>query len=87
MTVPEEVILLAASVAAAQGGDEAAFRVVYRALIGALPRDQAEAIQLRVVVGLDAEAAGRMRGKRPGAVRTAGPACDNRWDCGAEEMR
>jgi RNA polymerase sigma-70 factor, ECF subfamily len=41
------------------------------ALIGALPRDQAEAILLRVVVGLDAKAAGRVLGKRPGAVRTA----------------
>jgi RNA polymerase sigma-70 factor (ECF subfamily) len=41
------------------------------ALIGTLPRDQAEAVLLRVVVGLDAQAAGRVVGKRPGAVRTA----------------
>jgi RNA polymerase sigma-70 factor, ECF subfamily len=41
------------------------------ALIGSLPRDQAEAVLLRVVVGLDAPAAGRVLGKRPGAVRTA----------------
>jgi RNA polymerase sigma-70 factor (ECF subfamily) len=40
-------------------------------LIAMLPRDQAEAVLLRVVVGLDAAAAGRILGKRPGAVRTA----------------
>ncbi len=41
------------------------------ALIAALPRDQAEAVLLRVVMGLDAETAGRILGKRAGAVRTA----------------
>lgn len=41
------------------------------ALIAGLPRDQAEAVLLRVVVGLDAPAAARVLGKRPGAVRTA----------------
>ncbi|XVQ13177.1 sigma-70 family RNA polymerase sigma factor [Spirillospora sp. CA-255316] len=41
------------------------------ALISGLPRDQAEAVLLRVVVGLDAKEAGRVLGKRPGAVRTA----------------
>ncbi|MWA13151.1 sigma-70 family RNA polymerase sigma factor [Streptomyces sp. BA2] len=41
------------------------------ALIAGLPRDQAEAVLLRVVVGLDAAAAARVLGKRPGAVRTA----------------
>lgn len=41
------------------------------ALIATLPRDQAEAVLLRVVMGLDAEAAGQVMGKRPGAVRTA----------------
>ena len=40
-------------------------------LIASLPPDQAEAVLLRVVVGLDAKAAGRVLGKRPGAVRTA----------------
>jgi RNA polymerase sigma-70 factor (ECF subfamily) len=40
-------------------------------LIATLPRDQAEAVMLRVVLGLDAKAAGRVLGKRPGAVRTA----------------
>ncbi|MFE6159157.1 RNA polymerase sigma factor [Streptomyces sp. NPDC056486] len=41
------------------------------ALIAKLPHDQAEAVLLRVVVGLDAPAAARVLGKRPGAVRTA----------------
>lgn len=41
------------------------------ALIATLPRDQAEAVMLRAVVGLDAESAGRVLGKRAGAVRTA----------------
>ncbi len=40
-------------------------------LIATLPPDQAEAVLLRVVVGLDAESAGRVLGKRAGAVRTA----------------
>ncbi|MFI2313725.1 RNA polymerase subunit sigma-24 [Streptomyces sp. CB00072] len=40
-------------------------------LIGSLPRDQAEAVLLRVVVGLDGPATARVLGKRPGAVRTA----------------
>ncbi|PZH15056.1 RNA polymerase subunit sigma-24 [Streptomyces sp. NTH33] len=41
------------------------------ALLRQLPRDQAEAVLLRVVVGLDGPAAARVLGKRPGAVRTA----------------
>ncbi|MCX4724331.1 RNA polymerase sigma factor [Streptomyces sp. NPDC090052] len=40
-------------------------------LIAQLPQDQAEAVVLRVVVGLDAKSAARALGKRPGAVRTA----------------
>jgi len=40
-------------------------------LIATLPRDQAEAVMLRAVLGLDAKSAGRVLGKRPGAVRTA----------------
>ncbi|QOV36055.1 RNA polymerase sigma factor [Streptomyces ferrugineus] len=40
-------------------------------LVRGLPRDQAEAVLLRVVVGLDARSAARVLGKRPGAVRTA----------------
>lgn len=41
------------------------------ALIARLPPDQAEAVMLRVVMGLDAKAAGQVLGKRAGAVRTA----------------
>lgn len=41
------------------------------ALIATLPPDQAEAVLLRVVIGLDAPTAARVLGKRPGAVRTA----------------
>jgi RNA polymerase sigma-70 factor (ECF subfamily) len=41
------------------------------ALIATLPREQAEAVLLRVVVGLDANGAGRVLGKRAGAVRTS----------------
>ncbi|MFE9457194.1 RNA polymerase sigma factor [Streptomyces californicus] len=40
-------------------------------LIAQLPQDQAEAVVLRVVVGLDAKSAAQTLGKRPGAVRTA----------------
>ncbi|KXK60269.1 RNA polymerase subunit sigma-70, partial [Micromonospora rosaria] len=41
------------------------------ALISTLPPREAEAVLLRAVVGLDAETAGRVLGRRPGAVRTA----------------
>ena len=41
------------------------------ALIARLPRDQSEAVLLRVVVGLDAVSTAKVLGKRPGAVRTA----------------
>jgi RNA polymerase sigma-70 factor (ECF subfamily) len=41
------------------------------ALIASLAIDQAEAVLLRVLIGLDAEAAGAVLGKRAGAVRTA----------------
>ncbi|GAA4903752.1 RNA polymerase sigma factor [Streptomyces coeruleoprunus] len=40
-------------------------------LIAQLPQDQAEAVILRVVVGLDANTAAETLGKKPGAVRTA----------------
>lgn len=41
------------------------------ALIATLPRDQAEIIVLRVVVGMDATEVARVVGKSPGAVRVA----------------
>jgi Sigma-70, region 4 len=40
-------------------------------LIASLPRDQAEAVLLRVVMGLDAKTAAKVLGKSAGAVRTA----------------
>lgn len=40
-------------------------------VIRSLPRDQAEAVMLRAVMGLDARTAGQVLGKRPGAVRSA----------------
>jgi RNA polymerase sigma-70 factor (ECF subfamily) len=41
------------------------------ATIASLPRDQAEAVLLRVVMGLDAKSAAKVLGKRPGAIRMA----------------
>lgn len=41
------------------------------AMVAGLPRDQAEAVLLRVVVGLDGPATARVLGKRAGAVRTS----------------
>jgi RNA polymerase sigma-70 factor, ECF subfamily len=38
-------------------------------VVAALPREQAQAVLLRAVVGLDARAAGEVLGKRAGAVR------------------
>ncbi|MFL6159566.1 MAG: RNA polymerase sigma factor [Marmoricola sp.] len=40
-------------------------------LIGSLPPEQAEAVLLRAVMGLDAKTAGRVLGRTAGAVRTA----------------
>jgi RNA polymerase sigma-70 factor (ECF subfamily) len=41
------------------------------AFIATLPQEQAEAVLLRIVMGLDTRAAARVMGKRQGAVRTA----------------
>ena len=41
------------------------------ALIATLPAEQAEAVLLRVVVGLDTNEAAAVLGKRPGTVRVA----------------
>jgi RNA polymerase sigma-70 factor (ECF subfamily) len=40
-------------------------------LIGELPQEQAEAVLLRAVIGLDAKSAAVVLGKSPGAVRTS----------------
>ncbi|MEU7489315.1 sigma factor-like helix-turn-helix DNA-binding protein [Streptomyces sp. NPDC042319] len=50
-------------------GPESAGRALE--LIAGLPRDQSEAVLLRVVVGLDGPAAARVLGQRPEAVRAS----------------
>jgi RNA polymerase sigma-70 factor, ECF subfamily len=55
----------------ADGALEALSTSAALALINTLPADQAEAVLLRAVLGLDAAAAGQVLGKRAGAVRTA----------------
>ncbi|MET8833177.1 RNA polymerase sigma factor [Micromonospora sp. NPDC004540] len=55
---------------AAQAG-EAISTDAALALIAQLPPREAEAVLLRAVIGLDAETAGRVLGRRGGAVRTA----------------
>lgn len=75
---PASVTLPAYDLAALPAGDDTADCALAAVatdaavrLIATLPRDQAEAVLLRAVVGLDAAAAGAVLGKRPGAVRTA----------------
>ena len=54
------------------------------AVIRSLPRDQAEAVMLRAVMGLDAKSAGAILGKRPGAVRSAAHrGLSHRWHAGS----
>ena len=67
----EDLAALAAADDTAAGALEAVATDAAIQLIATLPRDQAEAVLLRVVVGLDAASAGQVLGKRPGAVRTA----------------
>ena len=55
---------------AEQAGDGIATETAL-ALIATLPKTEAEAVLLRSVIGLDAESAARVLGKRPGAVRVA----------------
>jgi RNA polymerase sigma-70 factor, ECF subfamily len=50
---------------------EAASTNAALALIATLPTEQAEAVLLRVVLGLDTNTAAAVLGKRPGAVRVA----------------
>jgi RNA polymerase sigma-70 factor (ECF subfamily) len=72
MLVPaEDLAALAAGDDTAAGALEAVATDAAIRLIATLPRDQAEAVLLRAVVGLDAASAGQVLGKRPGAVRTA----------------
>ncbi|GIF78315.1 RNA polymerase sigma factor [Asanoa siamensis] len=73
-SVPVPVETLADLASGADTAHEAADAVATGAaiaLVASLPAQQAEAVLLRVVMGLDAETVGRILGKRPGAVRTA----------------
>ncbi len=60
------------------------------ALIATLPPDQAEAVLLRAVLGLDATTAGNVLGKRSGAIRTAASrglhTLQKKLDAGAAEL-
>jgi RNA polymerase sigma-70 factor (ECF subfamily) len=55
----------------AQAAIDAAATRTAITLIATLPPDQAEAVLLRAVLGLDAATAAHILGKRPGAIRTA----------------
>lgn len=71
---PAELSLVADEVVTPTGEESALVAITTDAalaLIASLPRDQAEAVLLRAVLGLDAKTAGQVLGKRPGAVRTA----------------
>lgn len=68
---PEHLACLAAGDDTAAGAIEAVTTDAALRLIATLPQDQAEAVLLRAVVGLDAETAGTVLGKRAGAVRSA----------------
>ena len=67
----EELTSLAAADDTAASALEAVSTDAAVRLIATLPAGQAEAVLLRVVVGLDAERAAQVLGRRPGAVRTA----------------
>lgn len=68
---PDDLGEPATSQDAFDGAVEAMSTAAALALVATLPRDQAEAVMLRAVMGLTAELAGEVLGKRPGAVRTA----------------
>jgi RNA polymerase sigma-70 factor (ECF subfamily) len=68
---PEDLACLAALDDTAAGAIEAVTTDAALRLIATLPQEQAEAVLLRAVVGLDAGTAGTVLGKRAGAVRSA----------------
>lgn len=72
VTAPvEQLFELAAQMDTEAGALDAVSTDAAIALIATLPKDQAEAVLLRAVMGLDARTAARVLGKRAGAVRTA----------------
>ena len=68
-TSSEELVDSAAADDSAAAVEERLSTAAAIELIASLPKDQAEAVLLRVVVGLDAATAGRVVGKSAGAVR------------------
>lgn len=68
---PEDLWFLRSQIDVAQEVVEALSTDEALALVAALPREQAEAVMLRVVLELDARAAGAVVGRSAGAVRTA----------------
>jgi RNA polymerase sigma-70 factor, ECF subfamily len=67
----EDLVGLAAADDTAVAAEDALATAAAVRFISSLPRDQAEAVLLRAVLGLDAASAAAVLGKRPGAVRTA----------------
>ncbi|MDT4915611.1 MAG: polymerase sigma-70 factor, subfamily [Pseudonocardiales bacterium] len=67
----EAVLELAGPEDTARAAEESLSTARAVELIATLPPDQAEAVLLRAVVGLDAKGAAAVLGKRPGAVRVA----------------
>jgi len=67
----EELAMVAGREDTADRAMEAISTAEALTLIASLPHDQAEAVLLRAVVGLDAKTAAQVTGKRPGAIRTA----------------
>jgi RNA polymerase sigma-70 factor, ECF subfamily len=69
-TDPVAPAMLEGSSAQGDGGLDARLALdAALAYLSRLPRDQAEVILLRIVVGLDADGVGEILGKRPGTVR------------------
>jgi RNA polymerase sigma-70 factor, ECF subfamily len=75
---PQQVTVTVAGLETWASGDDTAGQALELmateaaiAIIAQLPRDQAEAVLLRVVMGLDVVTTARVLGKRPGAVRMA----------------
>ncbi|TDC68468.1 RNA polymerase sigma factor [Micromonospora sp. KC606] len=72
LTVPVQALSeVAGGVDTAERAGETIGTEAALALIATLPPREAEAVLLRAVIGLDAETAGRVLGRRAGAVRTA----------------
>ncbi|WCN84655.1 RNA polymerase sigma factor [Micromonospora sp. LH3U1] len=72
LPVPVQALVdLASDADTAEGASETIGTETALALIATLPPREAEAVLLRAVIGLDAGSAGRVLGRRAGAVRTA----------------